>query len=276
MGHRSHPVLVLLALAVICASFLGARAQDADTRGRDADAFAALEIAGTGSVVEIVDGDTLVLADGRQVRLVGIQAPKLPLGRPGFKAWPLAEEAKAALAELAMGRNVTLGYGGRRIDRHGRALAHLFDESGLWIQGALIDRGMARIYSFSDNRALVPEMLAREAVTREAGRGIWALRAYAVRDAAAVPARLSGFELIEGRVVEAATVRKRTYLNFGADWRSDFTVSLTSKVRKRFEAEGIDPLSYQGKLVRVRGWLKSYNGPLIEATHPEQIEVIGE
>jgi endonuclease YncB( thermonuclease family) len=27
-------------------------------------------------VTEIVDGDTVVLADGRQVRLVGIQAPK--------------------------------------------------------------------------------------------------------------------------------------------------------------------------------------------------------
>ena len=84
------------------------------------------------------------------------------------------------------------------------------------------------------------------------------------------------YELVEGRVVEAATVRKRTYLNFGADWRSDFTVSLAPKVGKLFVAEGIDPLSYQGKLIRVRGWLKSYNGPLIEATHPEQIEVIGE
>ncbi len=71
-------------------------------------------------------------------------------------------------------------------------------------------------------------------------------------------------------------MRKRTYLNFGADWRSDFTVSLAPKVRKLFEAEGIDPLSSRGKLVRVRGWLKSYNGPLIEATHPEQIEVIEE
>lgn len=273
MGHRSRSFKFLLALGVFSAI---PAAAGADTRSLDANAFAALEIAGTGAVVEIVDGDTLVLADGRQVRLVGIQAPKLPLGRPGFKAWPLAEEAKAALAELSMGREVTLGYGGRRIDRHGRALAHLFDRSGLWIQGALIDRGMARIYSFSDNRTLVPEMLAREAAARAANRGIWALRAYAVRDAAAVPARLSGFELVEGRVVEAATVRKRTYLNFGADWRSDFTVSLAPKIRKLFEAEGIDPLSYRGKLIRVRGWLKSYNGPLIEATHPEQIEVIGE
>ena len=41
---------------------------------------------------------------------------------------------------------------------------------------------MARIYSFSDNRALVPEMLAREAAARAGGRAIWALRAYAVRE----------------------------------------------------------------------------------------------
>jgi endonuclease YncB( thermonuclease family) len=288
MEYRSRPLLVRPAAAVLGAFFgaclsaglstglSAAGAQSPDTRSRDAAAFAALEIAETEAVVEIVDGDTLVLADGRQVRLVGLQAPKLPLGRPGFKAWPLAEDAKAVLGELTLGRAVTLGYGGRRGDRHGRALAHLFDATGLWIQGALIDRGMARVYSFSDNRALVPEMLAREAAARAAGRGIWALHAYAVRDAAAVPARLSGFELVQGRVAETATVRKRTYLNFGADWRSDFTVSLAPKARKLFEAEGIDPLSYRGKLVRVRGWLKSYNGPLIEATHPEQIEVIEE
>ncbi len=280
MGHRSRPFFVLRATAVLGmilgAGLSAACAQGLDTRNRDAAAFAALEIAETESVVEIVDGDTLVLADGRQVRLVGLQAPKLPLGRPGFKAWPLAEEAKAALAELALGRAVTLGYGGRLIDRHGRALAHLFDEAGVWIQGALIDRGMARVYSFADNRALVPKLLARERAARTAARGIWALRAYAVRDAAAVPARLSGFELVEGRIVDAATVRKRTYLNFGADWRSDFTITIAPRTRRLFEAEGIDPLNYQGKRVRVRGWLKSYNGPLIEATHPEQIEVIEE
>ncbi len=276
MNYSKRPFFVLIALAALAVGPSAAHAQGLDTAIRDAAAFAALEIAETESVVEIIDGDTLVLADGRQVRLVGLQAPKLPLGRPGFKAWPLAEEAKAALARLSLGRSVTLGYGGRRIDRHGRVLAHLFDGAGVWIQGALIDLGMARVYSFADNRALVPALLAREAAARRSARGIWALRAYAVRDAAAIPERLSGFELVEGRVVEVATVRKRTYLNFGADWRSDFTVTIAPKTRRLFEAAGIDPQIYQGKWVRVRGWLKSYNGPLIEATHPEQIEVIEE
>ena len=81
-------------------------------------------------VTEIVDGDTVVLADGRQVRLVGIQAPKLPLGRKGFEPWPLAGEAKAALGQLALGRELRLGFGGRRQDRHGRApMIHRFVSS---------------------------------------------------------------------------------------------------------------------------------------------------
>ncbi len=45
----------------------------------------ALEAGGQATVLEVVDGDTLVLGDRTEVRLAGIQAPKLPLGRPGFE-----------------------------------------------------------------------------------------------------------------------------------------------------------------------------------------------
>ncbi len=241
------------------------------------DSIAGLAGSEIARITEIVDGDTVVLADGRQVRLVGIQAPKLPLGRTGFEAWPLAKEAKAALSTLSLGREVRLAYGGRRGDRHGRALAHLIDESSRgWVQGALLEEGMARVYSFQDNRALVPEMLVREAAARANRRGIWADPFYAVRTPEEADRYLGRFELIQGRVRDVAIVRGRVYLNFGADWRSDFTASLASKVRRLFESEQIDPLSYRGRIVRVRGWLKSRNGPMVDITHPEQIEVIVE
>ncbi len=240
------------------------------------DAVAALPGTEIARVTEIVDGDTVVLADGRQVRLVGIQAPKLPLGRAGFDAWPLAEAAKAALSTLSLGREVRLAYGGRRGDRHGRVLAHLTDNAGGWVQGALLESGMARVYSFQDNRALVPEMLALEAAARDKRRGIWADSFYDIRTPETADRYLGRFELIQGRVLDVATVRGRVYLNFGADWRSDFTASLAPKVRRLFESEQIDPESYRGRIVRVRGWLKSWNGPMVEITHPEQIEVIAE
>ena len=227
-----------------------------------------------GEVVIVTDGDTLTLAGGREIRLVGIQAPKLPLGRPGFEAWPLAEAARAFLAELSLGKTLTLGYGGRRGDRHGRLLAHLFDGAGRWIQGEILKAGLARVYSFADNRALIAEMLALERAARAARRGIWADPFYAVRSAASAGRWLGGFELVEGRVVDVGRAGRNTYLNFGDDWRSDFTVMLDHRARRLFEEAGIDLMRYEGRTVRVRGWLKSRNGPMIEATHPEQIELL--
>ena len=41
-----------------------------------------------------------------------------------------------------------------------------------------------------------------------------------------------------------------------------------------FREAGTDPLSLEGKRIRVRGWLKRCNGPMIAATHPKQIEVV--
>ncbi|MDA0663591.1 MAG: thermonuclease family protein [Proteobacteria bacterium] len=235
---------------------------------------AALAPDGAGRVVEIVDGDTLVLEDGREVRLVGIQAPKLPLGRPNFKAWPLADDAKAALEELAQDKVVSLSYGGRRVDRYKRQLAHLHDSDGVWIQAELLRLGMARVYSFADNRAVVSELLAFEQEARRARRGIWRHPFYYVRDAMDLAGATGGFHIVEGTVKAVATVRQWTYLNFGDDWRSDFTVSIGAKVRRLFPDTVLNPANLEGRRIRVRGWVQSRNGPMIEATHPEQIEFI--
>ena len=202
----------------------------------------ALEQGVTSPAVEVVDGDTLLLENGTEVRLVGIQAPELALGRAGFKPWPLAEQAKQGLEALALGKMLTLYYGGRKLDRYGRALAHLLRADGLWLQGELLAAGMARVYSFRDNRRLIAEMLG-------------------------------SFQLVEGPVVGAAIVRRRGYLNFGADWKSDFTISIAPGDRKLFGPGGEDTTALEGRTVRVRGWIKSFNGAMIEATHPEQIEV---
>jgi micrococcal nuclease len=93
---------------------------------------------------------------------------------------------------------------------------------------------------------------------------------------AAPPSFVGSFQLVEGRVIDVATVRNRTYLNFGADWRRDFTISIAPKDRRRFRKSGVDPMSYKGQRIRVRGWLKSYNGSMIDVTHPEQFEILDE
>lgn len=228
----------------------------------------------TAYVTEVVDGDTVVLENGREVRLVGIQAPKLPLGRAGFEKWPLADEAKLALERLVLNRPVTLAYGGQRVDRYNRLLAHLFTQDGTWIQGELLRDGLARVYSFPDNRALVGEMLIHEGTSRTQQTGIWRVPYYLVLDTQAAESQIDRFALVEGRVLDVAQIRGRTFLNFGADWKTDFTVSIAPKHLKRFQNDGIMPDDYKGRHVRIRGWLKSRNGPMIDVTHPEQIEVL--
>ena len=235
-----------------------------------------LEVGARHRVTEIVDGDTLFLSDGREVRLVGLQAPKLPLGRPDFEPWPLSDAAKAELSRLTLGKAVTLAYGGRPVDRHGRMLAHLYldaaaEADDTWVQGRMLQAGMARVYSFADNRALTAAMYAREDAARRQRRGIWDHPFYQVRGTNELDALIDTFQIVKARVRDVAQVNGRVYLNFGADWRTDFTVSLAPRTARLFAREGVDVMAYEGKRVQVRGWLERYNGPLIEATHPEQI-----
>mgnify|MGYP001240728701 CR=1 FL=1 len=147
----------------------------------NAQSLGALEGSGRTRLVFVVDGDTVVLDSGRQVRLVDIQAPRLPLGRPGFVKWSLADEAKAALEALVVGETVKLGFGGRRVDRHDRLLAHLLTADDVWVQEALLSQGFARVYSFADKRSLVADMMARERRTRTAGSGRIPIMASSIR-----------------------------------------------------------------------------------------------
>ncbi len=41
-----------------------------------------------------------------------------------------------------------------------------------------------------------------------------------------------------------------------------------------FDKASLDPAACTGRSIRVRGWLTKRNGPMIRATHPEQIELL--
>lgn len=223
-------------------------------------------------VAEVPKGHVLVLEDGRQVRLVGIRAPEPAEGDD--TAEPLWEEAKATLSNLALGKTVSLQFTGTPQDRHGRLLAHVTREGGAWIQGEMLKSGMAYVYSFSDNTARVNEMLALEREARAAKRGIWDNAYYAVIPQEQAGEYLNRFKIIEGTPVSVTLVKGTTYINFGKDWRTDFTLTLDKEARGRFLKAALDPASLAGKPIRVRGWLEYKNGPALELTHPEQVEIL--
>lgn len=228
----------------------------------------------TARVTAIVDGDTVTLDDGRDARLIGMQAPKLALGRAGFADWPMANAARGFLVDLLDGRTVRLAFGGTREDRYGRHLCHLVRDDGLWVQGAVMAAGMARVYSFADNRTAVRALLAIETQARRSGQGIWTHPYYAIRQADAVADLVDTYQLVEGVPVDVGQGGGRIFVNYGTDWSVDFTPSLREERLDMFRSAGLDPFQLAGQLLRVRGWITWHSGPAIDLTHPEQIEVL--
>ena len=260
---------VLLGLTALAAIASASSATRADCDLRDA---------GVSMIVEVLNTESLLLEDGRALRLVGTLGPRTQ--SRWAEAMGLAQTLTRSLEQLVLGQPARLRFGERERDRYGRVLAHVFIEragESVWVQESLVRQGLVMAHSFDDNRACVRQLQAAEQSARDTGAGFWGQGVFRVRDAAdpdSMQALSYSFQIVEGRVAEVTDKRGRVYINFGADWRTDFTVAVAPSHRKAFDGSGIDLIGLAGQRVRVRGWLKSRNGPLIEATHPEQIELL--
>ena len=272
----------LLAGSALLAIVLAAGSGRAPAEGASADETCSLEAGPTRTVVRVIDSETVVLDDNSEVRLIGALAPRSPDMRPDAESWPPEERATAALRALVLGRSVELAFSGRRTDRYGRLMAHLFlDEDGerVWVQGRLLSSGNARAYGLIDSFTCLRELLAHERAARDARLGIWSDASYAPRAAWRPRALLrlrNTYQIVTGRIAHVAPTKARTYLNFGEDWRSDFTAGVEAKLL-RAHPELVQRLKdMEGRRVEVRGWIEYRNGPYIAVEDPLQIEVIEE
>jgi endonuclease YncB( thermonuclease family) len=162
----------------------------------------------TGRVVNVIDGDMLVLDTGQGVRLVSIEAPALyPRDR---EADPYAAESARILEDLTLGRRVRLYYPGITRDRYDRALAHVVTIDGAgpetWLNAAMLERGAAWVRLYPDTAARAEELLDLEQQARAMERGVWSTEAYRVKAAAAAPKDLTGFRVVTAKLAEAVAI----------------------------------------------------------------------
>jgi len=122
-------------------------------------------------VTQVIDGDTLVLAGGARVRVLGIDAPEME--KEGRPAEFLAHKAKAALAALTLNRQVRLEYDQLRYDHYGRLLAYLFLPDQTFVNAELVRQGLARVYFHNPNNRYREIFLAAQREALEARRGVW-------------------------------------------------------------------------------------------------------
>lgn len=188
----------------------------------------------------------------------------------------LAEAATAALQALVGGEPITLRTDAGKRDRTGRRLAQAFNSTGDWLQAALVVAGYARVRGDGRNRRGLPALLELEAKARGAAQGIWRHPAFAVRDALDpdLGRFAESFQIIKGQVFAAAVVNGTGFINFSPDRETDLTLVLKKPALVLFEQAMIELDSLNSKWIRCRGWVELYQGPRIELSHPEQIEVL--
>ncbi len=128
--------------------------------------------AGEAEVVEVIDGETLLLkqpAAGKErefvgkVRLLGITSPNAKNGA-----------AVAFLKKLTESGVVTIELDKRRVDRDSQFLAYVYTADGKHLSEELVAAGLARVQTYpGDSMTVNRKLLAAQDAAKREGRGIW-------------------------------------------------------------------------------------------------------
>ena len=111
-----------------------------------------------------------------------------------------------------------------------------------------------------------------EAVARKQRNGHWKSGRFREFQAASYYGPKDAYAAVTGAPVAIARRRNFLFLNFGDDWKQDFTAAIARRDLKAFRSIELDALA--GRQLRLRGYIRWWNGPFMELTDPGQIELL--
>lgn len=226
------------------------------------------------TIRKFIDPLTFIGMDDVIYKLSGLDVPGLDSGGSEISTLAL-QQLNKDFSGKEYTAYVTKNPDRGRVNRMGQKLLHLVGKKDQqWVQGLLVSQGLARVRSTPANPELTRELLKLEDAARQAKRGLWSNPEYAVLNADQVDLKNPQFRIIEGRVFNTATKNNEIFINFGSDWRKDFTIGVPIEARKNLSKAGLDAMRLAHKKVRVRGYIEDRNGPFITLDHPEQIEIL--
>jgi micrococcal nuclease len=220
-------------------------------------------------VAYVYDGDTVKLADGRNLRFIGINTPEI--GRHGRADQAFASQARSFLDDLLNAHNRTLNLqsGSEEHDHYGRLLAHAFLETGSNVAVQLLDAGLATTLVVPPDTWAVDCYQQHENSARAAHRGLWSLPAYQPQDSTSLQRDTKGFHIVHGRVTAIRYTRYSVWLDLDGLLTARVSISDLSNFRPGY----LDNL--EGEYVEVRGWIKTSHDRLkINVRHPAALKML--
>jgi endonuclease YncB( thermonuclease family) len=229
------------------------------------------------AIARVVDGETLTLDDGRQVRLIGALAPRAGDVGAAAGSWPPENATRAELAALVEGRSVRLWHDARQRDRYGRMLAHVMVDSA-WLQGTLVMRGLSRAYGRPGIDTCTEALVRLERRARQDGLGLWANAAYGVRAGSRGDWQrvLNSFQIVSAIVRRVSRGSGDVYLTLGAWKGRGYPLAAVVAAKRSDLTGGIVPRRLVGRRILVRGWLDQRRGPVIVVDSKGQLELVDE
>jgi endonuclease YncB( thermonuclease family) len=208
------------------------------------------------AVQRVVDGDTLRLADGRSVRMIGLNTPEL--GKKGRSDEPFAVAARKRLEALVAASNGQVGLlpGKESKDHYGRTLAHVYSAEGANLEAQMLAEGLGFQVAVAPNVDLVDCQQAAERSARQAGLGLW--QQSPVLKAEQINA--SGFAVLSGRVSKVQRNRGGVWIEL----QDSVVLRVAPNLFGPFDVASLQRL--EGKQVEARGWVldRSRRGGLKE------------
>ncbi len=237
--------------------------------------FSSLRKTGIAKVIEVVNPLTVNLDNGGIIHLAGLDFPDLDF----YESGDLAITAQKILEDFLVNKKViiyqTKSKDKGHTNRMGHDIAHLVRANdNIWTQGLLLSLGVARVRTTQYNPEMAGQMLALENGARTNKSGMWNMDEHKILSPEQAEEYIGSYQIVEGKVQSASLRKNKLYLNFGNNWRDDFTVAISAFNLRKFVKAKIDPKQWNGKLIRVRGWIKSYNGAYMEIEHPERFEAL--
>jgi len=266
---------LLLPFTAIIASPVTVDASTAVSNCPDIDYRKSTKNIKTAFVHHITDGDTLVLTDGKRVRLLGINTPEVNFHKPE-QSQPLGISARSRLQELLPdGTQVTLIFDQRKKDRYKRLLAFVryTNNEGVEIDTGevLLKEGLAWQYLILPNQLCWNNYRQAETKAYEKQSGVWDRRNYQTERAAI--ASLSDQKRQYKRLSGTVTSIEHSSKNFWFIIDDTIWLGIARKDAHYFAGE-IENIK-KGTSLLVSGWMyRSYEKLRIKARHPQAIRIL--
>jgi len=217
------------------------------------------------SIKKVIDGDTIIVSDGRKVRVIGINTPEI--GRDGLASEPFAMQALLELKSLlSHEQEIGLIYGKQKKDKYKRILAHISLPDGRNVASVLLKRGLAVSIVVPPNDRYLPCYRKVEQQARGEQRGLWQLPENQIITAGELSSRAKGYRFVSGTIRQYETSKKSIYLKLN----KKLAIRISKKDLKYFKR--IDLKKMKGSKVTVRGWVSTYKGrQSIHISHADNI-----